>query len=87
MTKKKIAVTVDADVLRRARRAVSRGRASSLSAYVDEALRQKTKTDDLQTLLEEMLAETGGPLTAAERRDADRTLRRMFKRTKKGRAA
>lgn len=31
--------------------------------------------DDLSTLLEEMLVETGGPLTKAERRAADRILR------------
>ena len=30
--------------------------------------------DDLSSLIEEMLAETGGPLTSAERRAADRTL-------------
>ena len=87
MTKRKIAVTVGADVLRDARRAVARGRASSLSAYVDGALREKTKNDDLQALLDEMLAETGGPMTASEKREADGTLRRLFKRTKKGRAA
>jgi hypothetical protein len=89
MTKKKIAVTVGADVLRDARRAVARGRARSLSAYVDDALREKTKNDNLQTLLDEMLAETGGPSTAEERREAGRTLKRLFKgaRRRRPRAA
>ena len=89
MTKAKIAVTVDVDVLRQARRAVTRGHARSLSAYVDDALREKAKNDDLRDLLDEMLAETGGPPTAAERREADRTLKRLFKaaRKRKPRAA
>lgn len=32
--------------------------------------------DDLDQLLRDMLAETGGPLTKADRRTADRILRR-----------
>lgn len=84
MTMAKIAVTLPPDVLRRARRAVKRGRAASLSAYVAEAIDQKTKRDDLDTLLDEMLDQSGGALTAAERRAADSAL---FGRKKKGRAA
>jgi hypothetical protein len=41
-----------------------------LSAYVAVALEEKTKSDDLAALLDEMLAETGGSLTEAERREA-----------------
>lgn len=47
-----------------------------MSAYVARALENQAKTDDLETLLEEMLAESGGPLTADERRAADRALGR-----------
>ena len=37
----------------------------------------RNKLDDLAALLEQMLAQTGGPLTAAERKDADRALGRQ----------
>lgn len=70
----KIAVSLPLCVAERARRAVRQGRAPSVSAYVAAALEEKTKLDDLSALLDEMLAESGGPLTAAERRAADRAL-------------
>jgi len=44
-----------------AQRAVAEGRANSVSAYVADALEEKAKLDDLASLLDEMLAETGGP--------------------------
>ena len=75
-TRAKIAVSVPAELVAQAQRAVTTGRASSVSAYVAQALEEKGKLDDLAALLDEMLAETGGPLTAAERRGADRALRR-----------
>lgn len=71
MTTTKIAVTVPEELLRKARAAVRQGGARSLSAYVSEALEQKTMLEDLDSMLQEMLAESGGPLTAAERRRAD----------------
>lgn len=74
MTTAKIAITVPQQVLRRARGAIRRGRARSLSAYVSEALAQKTMLDELDDLLAEMLATSGGPLTKAEVRAADRAL-------------
>ena len=74
MTTAKIAVTIPEQVLRQARGAVRRGQARSLSAYVSAALAQKTMLDDLDTLLTEMLAQTGGPLTKAEERAADLAL-------------
>ena len=70
----KIAVSLPRGMADRARRAVRQGRASSVSAYVASALEEKAKLDELAALLDEMLAETGGPLTAAERRAADRAL-------------
>jgi hypothetical protein len=42
-----------------------------VSAYVAAALEAKAKLDEVEDLLREMLAETGGPLTPAERRAAD----------------
>jgi hypothetical protein len=70
----KIAISLPKRIAERTRQAVLRGRASSVSAYVAAALEEKTKLDDLGELLTEMLAETGGPLTASERRAADRAL-------------
>jgi Arc/MetJ-type ribon-helix-helix transcriptional regulator len=74
MTMQKIAVSLPGPLLSSARRAVREGRASNVSAYVASALEEKTKLDELALLLDEMLAETGGPLTAAERRRADTAL-------------
>jgi antitoxin ParD1/3/4 len=76
MTTTKIAVSLPSELVEHAQRAVAEGRASSVSAYVARALEEQTKLEDLHSLLEEMLAETGGPLTAAERRAADRALGR-----------
>ncbi len=73
-TTRKIAVSLPVHVAEGARRAVQSGRAKSVSAYVADALEEKVKLDDLSELLDEMLAESGGPLTAAERRSADRAL-------------
>lgn len=70
----KIAVSLPDGLAERARRAVRQGRATSVSAYVASALAEKLKLDDLSALLEEMLEESGGPLTAQERRAADRAL-------------
>jgi metal-responsive CopG/Arc/MetJ family transcriptional regulator len=74
MTSTKIAVSLPVELVAAARRAVRRHRAPSVSAYVADALREKVKLEDLQGLLDEMLAETGGPLTAKEQRDIDEKL-------------
>lgn len=70
----KIAVSLPRGTADRARRAVRQGRAASVSAYVASALEEKAKLDELSTLLDEMLAESGGPLSPSERRAADRAL-------------
>ena len=70
----KIAVSLPRGLASRARRAVRQGRAASVSAYVASALEEKVKLDDLAALLDDMLAESGGPLNARERRAADRAL-------------
>jgi hypothetical protein len=70
----KIAVSLPRHTAESARRAVRQGRAESVSAYVAKAIEDKAKLDDLGALLDEMLAESGGPLTAAERRAAERAL-------------
>jgi Arc/MetJ-type ribon-helix-helix transcriptional regulator len=70
----KIAVSLPKPIAERARRAVRRGYAASVSAYVAAALEQKIKLDELSILLAEMLAESGGPLTKTEARAFDREL-------------
>jgi Arc/MetJ-type ribon-helix-helix transcriptional regulator len=70
----KIAVSLPRGIADRARRAVRQGRAASVSAYVAAALEEKAKLDELSALLDEMLAESGGPLSPSERRAADRAL-------------
>jgi Arc/MetJ-type ribon-helix-helix transcriptional regulator len=88
MTKAKIAISVPRPLLEKARRAVRTGRAANVSAYFTEALEEHVKLDDLGDLLAQMLAETGGPLTAAERRAADAALGVQPRKGKaKGRAA
>ncbi len=74
MTKAKIAITIPRPLLAKAQRAVKDGRAESVSAYVTSALEAKAKLDDLKGMLDEMLLETGGPMTPAERREAARML-------------
>lgn len=74
--REKIAVTIPADLATRAREAVKKGRAASVSAYVTAALEERVKLDDLDELLSEMLAETGGPMTDEERAWADSVLGR-----------
>jgi Arc/MetJ-type ribon-helix-helix transcriptional regulator len=83
MTRRKIAVSLPQTLVLQAQRAVQRGRATSVSAYVAAALEEKGKLDDLAALLAEMLAETGGPLTAAERRAADEALGVVPKRRRR----
>ncbi len=74
MTRAKIAITVPRPLLAAARRAVRERRAQSVSAYVSAALEERAKLDDLAAMLDEMLAETGGAPSAAERREAERML-------------
>ena len=76
MTTSKITVSLPSELVEQAQRAVAEGRTPSVSAYVARALEEQAKLDDLASLLTEMLAESGGPLTAAERKAADRALGR-----------
>ncbi|HXW81636.1 MAG TPA: hypothetical protein VEJ84_19180 [Acidimicrobiales bacterium] len=76
MTTRKIAVSLPAELVEQAQMAVAEGRAPSVSAYVARALHEQATLDALASLLEEMLAQTGGPLTAVERKAADHALGR-----------
>jgi Arc/MetJ-type ribon-helix-helix transcriptional regulator len=70
----KIAVSLPRHAAESARRAVREGRAESVSAFVAKAIEDKAQLDELAALLDEMLAESGGPLTPAEQRAAERAL-------------
>ncbi|MGI9118973.1 MAG: toxin-antitoxin system antitoxin subunit [Acidimicrobiales bacterium] len=75
-TKAKIAVSLPKESVEMARRAVESGTARSVSAYVADAMEHKAQLDDLASLLDEMLLESGGPLTNDERAEADQALGR-----------
>ena len=66
MTARKVAVSVPADVLSRAREEVESGRAKSLSAIVSAALDEKLRRDELRRVLDEMDAEHGKPSKKAQ---------------------
>lgn len=85
MTAAKIAISLPSELVERARAAVRRKAAPSVSAYVAAALREKELHDELGLLLDDMLAETGGPLTKAEERAADRILGHEQPRARKRR--
>jgi Arc/MetJ-type ribon-helix-helix transcriptional regulator len=75
MTASKIAITLPPDQLARVRRAVRRGRAPSVSAYIAKALAQQDREESLAELLQELVARHGEP-TAEERRWAQRVVGR-----------
>jgi metal-responsive CopG/Arc/MetJ family transcriptional regulator len=70
----KLAISLPAALAKRARKAARAEKAPSFSAYVADALEQKVRRYDLGNLIDEMLAETGGPMTAEERRRTEREL-------------
>lgn len=57
----KIAVSLPDEHLAAARRAVDEGRATSVSAYIAEAIRLREQEDGLAALLDEMDSEFGPP--------------------------
>jgi Arc/MetJ-type ribon-helix-helix transcriptional regulator len=72
----KIAVSLPAELVEVARRCVSTGRATSVSAYVAEALEQYARSEDLLTCLRQSLESSGGPPSAEELAWADEILGR-----------
>ena len=70
----KIAVSLPDELVAHARDAVRDGRAASVSAFVAEAMVERVRLERLEGMLDEILEETGGPLTDAERAEADRLL-------------
>ena len=64
----RVTVTVrqDTAMLRKAERQVRRGRAKSVSAWVDAAMEEKARREDLASLLVEMKAENGAATAKEE---------------------
>ena len=83
MTTMKVAVSLPRETFQRAKLAVRRGRAASLSAYVTAALDQKATLDELDVLLDDMLEETGGPMTKAEQGKVDHLILGPKRRSKR----
>ena len=61
MTTTKVALSISAEAIARAKKEVRSGRAKSLSAFVSEALEEKLHRDDLAKVLDAMDAEHGRP--------------------------
>jgi hypothetical protein len=66
MQKARMTVTVRREILSKAERQVKKGRAKSVSAWVDAAMEEKARREELTTLLAEMKAENGPPTAKEE---------------------
>lgn len=66
MTVSKMTVSLDPAVAERAREEVAAGRAKSVSSWLNDAARERVEDEDLATVLAEVFADTGGPLTEQE---------------------
>lgn len=73
MQRSRVTVTVRPEVLAAAEDEVAAGHASSLSAWVDQAMEEKARREDLAGLLAEMRSENG-PATSEEDAWARRAL-------------
>lgn len=61
MTAAKIAITLPPPLLTKVRQAVKRGRASSVSAFVSEALESRVREESLAALLADLIEAHGEP--------------------------
>lgn len=85
MTKAKIAITVSRETLARAKKAVKEGRAASVSAFFENAVARLYTREESIAMIDQWLEESGGPATAAEKREAARILG-LARRRKRGAA-
>jgi hypothetical protein len=74
MTAVKIAISLPPETLASARKAVRDGHAPSVSAFVAQAIDQLAERDSLLAFVRDLLADSGGPPTAAERARARKDL-------------
>ncbi|MFN7919404.1 MAG: ribbon-helix-helix domain-containing protein [Bryobacteraceae bacterium] len=71
----RISVTLDDDQLKDVRALVRKGKAKTVSAFVKQAVKAALQdTNPVPKWLEELLEQTGGPLTDEEREWADSIL-------------
>ena len=66
MQRARVTISVRREILAKAERYVKRGRATSVSAWVDAAMEEKARRDDLAGLLAEMRAENGAATAEEE---------------------
>jgi len=74
MTVTKVTVSLDPAVADRARQDVAAGRAKSLSSWLNEAARAHVEREDLESVLVDLLDETGGPPSEIELAEAETRL-------------
>lgn len=75
MTKPKVAVTMDRHVLDAVKAKVAAGEATSVSAYVEDAVRESLSAEEQwQAMYAEVMDATGGPPTREELEQIDREL-------------
>ncbi len=82
MSKTRLSATVDADLIQAAEQAVRRGRAATVSAWLNDAMRLKLEQEQRLEALSEFVAAyeaehgeiTGADIRAAERRARSRAL-------------
>lgn len=73
--KAKTTITIDAEVLDQVRTFVANGAASSISANIEHAVRgQLAAETEFDSVIEEILVETGGQATPAEKAAAETLL-------------
>lgn len=70
----RLTITVPDETARAAQRSVATGRTRSVSAYFAQAATERADADELLALIDEVLAENGGPPSAEEIAAADRLL-------------
>lgn len=74
--KVKLAISMSPALLKKVKAVASRGRAKSVSAYIEHAVAAQIAAEaDFDLLMSAALADTGGPATTAERARARRLLR------------
>lgn len=73
MTRQKIAITLPEEQVAAARRAVAEGRATSVSAYISQALTRRSAEEEMAEIIAEIYAQTGAP-TEEDRAWARRVL-------------
>ena len=75
MATKKVTITLEKDQLEAIRALVASGTASSVSGFVQHAVRISLEdATEFDAMLDDILDETGGPMTAEERDWADEVL-------------